>query len=398
MTDTTMHPADEVAIDKVLACDPVWQDLKSAGEALELGSHTLLHAGPSFTAPDAINKPILNSAVIACVYEGIAKTFDEAEDLILAGNIELRPAQDFSVVTPLAAVVSRSMALQVVTDSNNAERCAYSPINGGSGPAMRLGLREPAVLDHIRWLNGEFADAALKALDSSIPLIALARRGIQGGDDCHGRTAVATAALTEHVTAGFGTGAGTEKAREFLTDGPSFFLNLWMAACMCMLQCAVGVENSALVTAAGANGAQTGIQIAGRPNQWYTAEAAPPNGALENDMPQTRALGAIGDSAIVDALGFGAMAMAHSPNHPLLAYMPENGLDLPNRLLLKMHPGFAPLAVRIGLSARAVVSSDHSPVVSLGILDAEGTAGRLGGGIFEQPMRLFTSAMDALQG
>ena len=172
-----------------------------------------------------------------------------------------------------------------------------------------------------------------------------------------------------------------------------------MAATKCMLRCAAGTKNSSLVICAGANGAETGIQIAGSADDWLTAPADPPKGALVNDFPTSRALGAIGDSAIVDALGFGAMAMAHSPEQQKLLgpFMPDGGLELPAKLMLREHPSFAPLKLRVGLSARAVCDTSRSPVVSLGILDVEGKEGRLGGGIFEQPMTLFREAVADLR-
>ena len=72
-------------------------------------------------------------------------------------------------MTPLAAVVSSSMLLHVVadaagSDAGGAAPAAYAPINGGSGPAMRLGLRSEAVLEHIRWLNGPMAEVFDRAL------------------------------------------------------------------------------------------------------------------------------------------------------------------------------------------------------------------------------------------
>jgi hypothetical protein len=113
-------------------------------------------------------------------------------------------------------------------------------------------------------------------------------------------------------------------------------------------------------------------------------------------MPDDRALGAIGDSAIVDMAGFGAMAMSYAPaQHEVLGgYMPDDGLDLPELLLRKVHPGFGDLEFRTGLCAGDVVASGRSPVISLGILDIQGTAGRLGGGIYRTPMQPFAAALE----
>ncbi|CFN18484.1 Uncharacterised protein [Bordetella pertussis] len=82
---------------------------------------------------------------------------------------------------------------------------------------------------------------------------------------------------------------------------------------------------------------------------------------------------AIGDSAVVEALGLGAMAMAHSPAQ--------------QQALERSHP-------RMGLAARAVAATGKAPVVALGMLDSLGTAGRIGGGIWTADPGLFAHALE----
>jgi hypothetical protein len=45
-----------------------------------------------------------------------------------------------------------------------------------------------------------------------------------------------------------------------------------------------------------------------------------------------------------------------------------------------------------------VAARGRAPVISLGILDRQGTAGRLGAGIFVPPLDPFQEAVDALEG
>ena len=80
---------------------------------------------------------------MAAVYEGRAEDFQNAARMIGSGALRLEPAQDHGVVTPLASVVSPSMSLQIVCDSNQPGNVVYSPINGGSGPAMRSLVKAP---------------------------------------------------------------------------------------------------------------------------------------------------------------------------------------------------------------------------------------------------------------
>ena len=392
------NEADRTAVARLAAAAPEWTGMTTAGEAVGCAHSTLLHAGPAFASPGNVTAPIMNSARVAAVFQGLAADFRDARERILKGEIRLAPAQDHGVVTPLASVVSADMHLHAVRDAHLPEARAWAPINGGNGPAMRLGLCNDAVLAHLRWLNGPFAEQMAGTVGSPLNLIDIARQSLELGDDCHGRTIEATRLLTEWMTSQENGSRMDQKAREFLQQGPSFFLNLWMAAVKCMFKSASDVAGSSLVTAAGANGLETGIQVSGLPGRWFTAPAAPPEGKLDVDVPASRKLGAIGDSAVVDALGLGAMAMNFAPAQRagLGAYLPKDGLALPAILLGAVHPEFGELGLRVGLCARSVVESGHCPVVSLGILDSQGELGRLGGGIFQQPMTLFEHAVDAL--
>jgi hypothetical protein len=395
----TLHPADQLAFDKAMVTQPVWNRFNTAADALKLPQNVLLHAGPAFSALDHITAPILNSACVAAVYEGIAKSFDEAEAMIMAGEIELKPAQDHDVVTPLAAVVSASMPLHTVYDAWRGMQRVYAPINGGSRPSLRLGLRSEAVLEHVRWLNTRFRDVLQDGITEGIALVPLAVIGLMGGDDCHGRTPVATEALVAELKDRARTPVTDENTLEFMAGSPSLFLNLWMAATKCMMKLAEGIEGSSFVTAAGGNGRDVGIQISGLSGRWFTVPAEPPKGRFDVELPSDRALGAVGDSAVVEAFGLGAMATDPSPAQKagLGSYMPDDRRARANGLSVGEHPYFRMLDLRLGSTARGAVAAKAGPIVGLGILDRLGLAGRLGGGIYDMPVAPFAQAMDALK-
>lgn len=393
-----VHPADRLAFDRAMVTQPVWNRFNTAAEAFCLPENTLLHAGPAFDAPEQITAPILNSACVAAVYEGLARDFDQAEAMILDGEILLKPAQDHDVVVPLAAVVSASMPLHTVYDAWRGKQRVYAPINGGSGPSMRLGLRSESVLDHILWLNTRFLDVLRNGLAEGIALVPLAVTGLAGGDDCHGRTPIATEALVKELKDRSPNGINDEDVLEFMATSPSLFLNLWMAATKIMMKLAEGIEGSSFVTAAGGNGREVGIQISGLPGQWFTTPASVPNGKFDVDLPADRALGAIGDSAVVEAFGLGAMATDFNLAHKegLAAYLPRDAKARTSGLSVAAHPEFRALGVHLGSSARGAVAQGSGPMIGLGILDREGLAGRLGGGLYDMPVDPFASAMRAL--
>jgi len=163
---------------------------------------------------------------------------------------------------------------------------------------------------------------------------------------------------------------------------------------------ASGIAGSSLITAMGGNGVEVGLQIAGLPGQWFTAPASPPNGQIAENIDSARRLGAIGDSAVVEALGLGAMNITQSPEQmkALGAFAPADFEQRIEVLRLGPHLDFNTAAPPIGITAREVVAYSAGPMVALGIIDREGELGRIGGGIFDPPIEMFTAAMSALNG
>ena len=182
---------DQLAFDYTMVGEPVWNRIEFARDVLPLEDNFLLHAGPPFE-DEPPTRTILNSACVAAVYDGLASDLDTAEKMILNGDIKLFPAQDFNVVTPLAAVVSPSMPLQAIYDAHRGLVRTFSPINGGNAPAARLGLKSMKVVEHLKWLNSEFAETLASGLAEGISLIPIASESLTRGDDFHGRTAQAT--------------------------------------------------------------------------------------------------------------------------------------------------------------------------------------------------------------
>lgn len=387
-----LESADREAVDRALKVEPQWNAVVATAEAIRLPTRTLLHAGPPLAGPPC--KPILHSACLAAMLEGWAKDPDEAETLIAAGKITLQPAQDHEVVTPLAGVVSPSTQLAVVTDARDPRRRFYTPLNEGQTQALRLGKRDPAILDHLRWLNGDGAKAFAASLREPVALLPIADRALQDGDDCHGRTLSASAQLADLLAAR----SAPQAVLDFVRASPAFFLNLWMAASALMMRAADGVAGASLVRAAAGDGTAFGIQVAGLPGRWFTAPATPPQGPIDAAAAGAAGVGAIGDSAVVDCFGLGGMAMAFAPavRANLEKHLPADAAKRPDVLLAEPHPRLPLSRAHVALTARRVAASGKTPLVTLGIIDRDGLRGRIGGGIYEAPLSVFTAAVAAL--
>jgi hypothetical protein len=164
-----------------------------------------------------------------------------------------------------------------------------------------------------------------------------------------------------------------------------------------MLSAAAGTQGSGIVTASGGNGDAFGIQVAGLPGRWFSGPAVAP--AIAQATPEVTAssLGAIGDSALVDLLGFGAMTSLAIPRGPAgyLAAWPLEA-EAPNALLGHAHPAFAMTRPRLTVNTSRVLSSGRQPLISLGVLDKAGQRGRLDAGYFRVPLELFSNAEEGL--
>jgi hypothetical protein len=386
------NKADAESVARVLRVEPQWSTIAPAAQAIGLAPRTLLHAGPPLAGTPP--KPILHSACLAAMLEGWAKDLDEAEALIGTGAITLRPAQNHDVVVPLAGVVSPSTQLAVIDDASDSARRFYTPLNEGQTQALRLGRRDTGVLNHLRWLNGVGAKEIGAVLREPIALLPIADRALKDGDDCHGRTVSATAQIADLLAAR----SAPAIALDFIRASPAFFLNLWMAATGLMMRGADGVAGSSFIRAAAGNGVEFGIQVAGLPGRWFTAPATPPQGPIDAAAAGAAGVGAIGDSAVVDCFGLGGMAMSFAPavRANLTNHVPANAADRPGLLLAQPHPRLPLSGARVALMARRVVAAGTTPLVTLGIIDRDGRLGRIGGGVYEGPLSVFTAAMAVL--
>ena len=383
----------------MLAVRPAWTAIAPARDAIGLAPKTLLHAGPPFDDVSDVVTSIFNSAVLAAMFEGWAEDFDSAADLIRSGEVIFEAAQDHATLTPLAAVVSPSMMVQVVEDLDDRSRQAYAPLNGGAGAAMRSGVCTQDVLDKVAWLNHRLAPVLEKGLSKPIALVPVADHGLHNGDDCHGRCAAATEALRVELATRLGGDLATDGVDDFLAASPPFFLNLWMAASKCIMSAAVGEADCSLVTAMAGNGVETGLQIGGLPGRWFTAPAEPPQGKLKEGHSAQTSLGAIGDSAVVEGLGLGALTWFHYATdliEGLEAFLPPDGGDRAGQLLVAEHSEFSAPAPRVGLSTRAIRELDLAPIISLGVVHKDGIEGVLGRGVYVPPTAPYTAACMAL--
>ena len=397
-----MNTADQVSVEKLLSVIPVWSKVTTLGSAIGLSDRTLLHCGPPAKNANQLVTPILNSAAVACVFEGWAKSLDEADELISSGEVNFEAAQNHNVVTPMAAVVSSSMTVTEFSDINNPKQRTWAPLNGGgtgADPVPRYGRKNQAAVDFLHFLNKKVGEAIeLVPSPNPIPWLPIIDEALTLGDDGHLRHVEAHKILMRIINERLGKPFLGSDVGEYLNKWPFFHLNFWMGASKLILSSASGVPGSAIITSFGGNGNEFGLQVAGLPSRWFTCQATPPLGNIRPPHTIEGCVGAFGDSAITEGLGLGAMAQSYSPDMQKLhqGFSPKDILILPEKLLMVEHPRLKKSRARVGMSSRAVAESQLTPVLELGIADKYGKDGGLGVGIYRPFIKPFEEACQEL--
>ena len=183
---------NQIALESMFKVEPALSRIGFAGELLELPKYTVLHAGPPFLSPLDLPQTIKSSLILSCIYEGWAKSEEEAVEMINSGVLNLKPAQDHHCVTPLAALITNKTAILGVTDQNSSLPCTYSPLSSGPPPDIRFGTRDLSILQTMHNRDHGMYRAVKALLTESIMIRPIALIGLSGGDELHSNTSAAS--------------------------------------------------------------------------------------------------------------------------------------------------------------------------------------------------------------
>lgn len=303
----------------------------------------------------------------AAVIGGFAEDASTARVMFEADSLFLKPAQDHGVAVPLAMVVAPSMWCFEVGDNDG---LFYSPVSEGPPPALRFGSADPLCLTRARDWTAEAAQAINPQLETLPDVESMMRQALREGDDCH----AITRAGNERLLGLLGkTPAGIAAD---IRANPGFVLGIWMAWAAWKLH-----TSASEIVAIGGNGIEFGLRRRGE-TRWATVPCAPPTGIRFNPQQTAPALGAIGDSALVDVCGFGGQALNHAPvlTAEWADLLPP---DAQSRSSAITHRD------RGVVDAEAVRATGIMPMINLAILDERGAAAPIGRGFYIVPPTLF---------
>jgi hypothetical protein len=398
--------ANEEAVRRIESAQPRAVTVAPARDVLPiLAGRALLHSGTAIDW-ERICDPQRRALAAACVFEEWAGSPGEARELLASGGVELAPGNEHGHVGPMTGVCSPSMPVWVVEDEALGTR-AYSTFNEGPGHTLWFGVGDEEAIERLRFFRDELGPlmASLLEREGPIDVFGLAAQGLQMGDELHMRSQATGNLLIRNLAPGFAA-LGGERAARFMAGNHHFFLTLTMAGAKCASLAASGVRGASVVTLITRNGTDMALQISGLPGRWFKAPAAPVQDALLREgHSETDAALDIGDSAVIECIGLGGMAVAAAP--AVAAFFGGGAADAIARTELMGQitvsrsrrftlPALDFAGTPVGIDARLAAELDVTPQITTGVLHASSGAGQIGAGVAHQPVEPFRAAVLAL--
>ena len=403
--------ANTLAVNRLIDADPVWEDVRPAGEVLEgMEDYTVTHSGPPIAYEDMVRLH-QRGMVSACLFEGWAKTEEEAIQLIRSGKLKIISALDTNTSGSGTGIITKSVAMLVVRDRVSGKMAATFPAEGvvHQGGFCGWGLYSRGIAENLRVIREELMPPIVAALKKmgGVHLKPILAQSFQMGDENHTRQ-TASDLFLEHELVPQLMQLDLPKEQllasmKYLVDTPRFFHNLGQGASRAAMLANVGEAYSTMVTAACGNGVTFGIKIAGMGDEWFTAPSPmivgkynDPNASTEDQIPWC------GDSSVVECAGMGGLAGGAAPIVCKLREMKLTDAIAQTREMEKIciakNPNYVVPnldfdCLPVGIDARKVLETGITPVLHGGIFNKDG--GLLGAGAARIPLECFQKAMTA---
>jgi len=271
----------------------------------------VLHAGPPITW-ERMCGPMKGAVIGALIYEGKAKTEEEAIRLIENGEIEFSPNHDHQTVGPMAGIITSNYPVFIIQNKTYGN-FAFSNINEGAGKALRFGAYNNDVISRLHWIREKMFPILKEAIEKSggINIKSIVTQALQMGDDNHNRNKASTALLlnelSKYLVQSSYEKEEVAKVCMHLERIDMFNVNLVMATMKSISDAIMNqdVKGSTIVAVMARNGTDFGIKLSGVKDKWFVAPANIPEGLYFPGYSEKDAAGDIGDSCITETFGLG---------------------------------------------------------------------------------------------
>ena len=399
-----IEKANKEAVGRMTAGQPVLVDIAPAHEVIPgLRDKMLMHSGPPIDWPRMCGAQ-KGAAIGMLLFEGWAKSREEAIKLLDDGAITFEPNHPHQTVGPMAGSTTQSMWVFVVQNKTFGNLAFCRQVEG----RQQFGdYSEEALQGLIRW-----RDVWAPALRAGVrhmgglnlkPIIA---RALQMGDELHNRPNAASSLFANAMAVPIIEAGVPREAListlSYLAGHPLLFLGLSMAAAKAIADAARGIEYSTVVTAMARNGTEFGIQVSGLEGEWFTAPAPTAKGLFLPGYAQQDAGLDMGDSAITETVGWGGFVLGGAPGIlALVGGTPEEALSYSRemrQITVTTSPDFLIPALdfegtAVGIDVRKVVQTGILPVIDTAVAHKDAGHPIIGAGLLRAPLECFKKAL-----
>lgn len=409
----SIDEANAAVAQKIIDAQPRLVDIVPAKTVIpELEDRLILHAGPPIAFED-MPDPVQGAAIGAAIFEGWAK--DEQEARRVCEQAEFAPNHHFRAVGAMGGILTGNLPVFVVENATDGNR-AYTTMHEGEGKVLRFGVYDESVGEHLTWMRDVLGVAVSKALkqlpDGGLPLNPLLARAVSMGDEFHVRNTAASSLLFRELA--------PELVRvdmpqdqivsvlDFLAGNNEFFLTLAMVAGKATLDAAASVQEGSIVTCLTRNGREFAIRVSGLGDRWFTGPEEKLDTLYFPGFTDDDACPDTGDSAILEAYGFGGLVAVAAPAVQQLIGTGEGGFDdalaiseEQSEIVVTNNPNM-PIpnwnfkGVPVGIDIRKVVSTGIAPLITTAVMHKKAGIGMVGIGKVRASMPCFTAAVEAL--
>jgi hypothetical protein len=402
-----IEKANEEALHRMVSAEPVLVDIAPACEVIPgMQDKMVIHSGPPIEWQRMCGAQ--QGAIMGMVvYEGWAKTPEEAKLMLDRGEIRLEPNHHHQTVGPMAGTISPSAPVWVVENKAFGNRAFCRQVEGN----QQFGDYSEQALKGLWLWRDVWAPTLRKALHTigGLDLKPIITKALQMGDELHNRHSASSSLFANIMAVAI---AQTDYAHKddvlhtlrYITNHELIFLGLAMAAGKAIADPVRDIEYSTVVTAMCRNGVEFGVRVSGLGDQWFTAPAPVVDGLY---MPGYSAEDAgldMGDSAITETVGWGGFVIGGAPGIlSLVGGTPEEALNYSRemkKITVGVHPTYRMPALGFigtstGIDIRLVVQNNVTPIIDTAIAHKCPGYPKIGAGLLRAPIDCFKKALIA---
>ena len=389
---------------RINAAEPVLVDIAPAGEVIPgLKERMILHSGPPVDWPHMCGAQ--RGAMIGTVmFEGWARSIDEASRLLESGAIQFEPNHHHRTVGPMAGTISASMPVWVVENKTFGNRAFCRQVEG----RQQFGDYSDGALEGLRLWRDVWAPSLKKGLlqMGGLGLKSIIAKALQMGDELHNRPVAASSLFANKLAAPM-IEAGVAKdallsTLMYITNHELLFLGLSMASGKASADPAAGIEFSTVVVAMARNGTEFGIRVSGLGEEWFTAPSPRVKGLYLPGYTEQDPGADMGDSAITETVGWGGFVLGGATGIlSLVGGTPEEALAYSKemrQITVTTSPNYRLPVLGfqgspVGIDIRKVVQTGIAPIIDTAIAHKSPGHSIIGAGLVRAPMDCFQKAL-----